>query len=1081
MKRREVCVMSIARSVASVFIAFILCMSRIPSVAIADDSSAIDSQGSTTQVVNSGENIPSENSNNSDEAAKDTQENQVTSGSNKDSESDVNAFEFIYVDAKTVCLGETQKIVISFTDKSMASNSVLFYQQGDNSELKSVAPAKVEDGAALFELTFNSEEQLGTYSLVKIVTSGEDGKEIAINQDTEYGYSFSVVEKVSEDEDMTIYALDNSGELSDEAKVDSALNQAEESTPAAAALSARSVSRSNDLVIALDPGHGGSDPGAVNGSLVEKNLTLKIASYCRDALQDYSGVKVVMTRSSDEYVGLSDRVQRAVNAGANVFVSFHINATAGATGFEVWVQNDSSWRYYLHEESSDLGTAILEKLEKFGIKNRGNKESDSQNGTKYSDGSPADYLTVLYESRKNNIPAVLIEHGFIDGSAKDQALLSSESSLKQMGEADAEAIAEYYDLSNGISDLYDPSATFSKTLEDGEYVINSNLSGNKVLDVPSASSESGKKIQLYTSNGSDAQKFEINRDSKTGYYSIKNVNSQLLLGLEKNSDGTYKKYVVQQESDSSNNSQKWIIEKNSDGTFTIKNAINPNYAVDIAGASTANGTSVQMYASNGSSAQKYNFLSEPNVTGTKTISDGLYEITNTNSGKVLDIASGSNAAGANCQQYASNGTAAQKFSVTYDGEDFYTIVNLKSGKALEVESTALATSVNVRQGDLTSSDAQKWAIQDNGDGSYKLISKATGLVMDVASASTSNGANVDAYTDNGTAAQKFSFKSAKGEKVIAEGDYAITSKLATNKVLDIASASTSNGAKVQLYKANGTAAQSFHLSFDEATGFYTITNNNSGKVLDLPSAATSNGTKIQQYTSNGTLAQKWVITKTSDGSYQICSALDTKKCMDVASASTSNGAKIQLYSSNGTNAQKFLFETNKDPYLIMGTSDISASNLASHYVSVVGSAAYPAMVYSGKGASSINDFCQILVEEARTEGVRADVVYAQIMLETNYLRFGGDVSVSQCNFGGIGATGGGVKGATFADVRTGLRASVQHLKAYASTDSLVNQCVDPRFQYVKRGCAPSVYDLGNGNWATDPQYASKIISIMNAL
>ena len=788
-----------------------------------------------------------------------------------------------------------------------------------------------------------------------------------------------------------------------------------------------------------------------------------------------------MTRSSDEYVGLSDRVQRAVNAGANVFVSFHINATAGATGFEVWVQNDSSWRYYLHEESSDLGTAILEKLEKFGIKNRGNKESDSQNGTKYSDGSPADYLTVLYESRKNNIPAVLIEHGFIDGSAKDQALLSSESSLKQMGEADAEAIAEYYDLSTGISDLYDPSATFSKTLEDGEYVINSNLSGNKVLDVPSASSESGKKIQLYTSNGSDAQKFEINRDSKTGYYSIKNVNSQLLLGLEKNSDGTYKKYVVQQESDSSNNSQKWIIEKNSDGTFTIKNAINPNYAVDIAGASTANGTSVQMYASNGSSAQKYNFLSEPNVTGTKTVSDGLYEITNTNSGKVLDIASGSNAAGANCQQYASNGTAAQKFSVTYDGEGFYTIVNLKSGKALEVESTALATSVNVRQGDLTSSDAQKWAIQDNGDGSYKLISKATGLVMDVASASTSNGANVDAYTDNGTAAQKFSFKSAKGEKVIAEGDYAITSKLATNKVLDVASASTSNGAKVQLYKANGTAAQSFHLSFDEATGFYTITNNNSGKVLDLPSAATSNGTKIQQYASNGTLAQKWVITKTSDGSYQICSALDTKKCMDVASASTSNGAKIQLYSSNGTNAQKFLFETNKDPYLIMGTSDVSASNLASHYVSVVGSAAYPAMVYSGKGASSINDFCQILVEEARTEGVRADVVYAQIMLETNYLRFGGDVSVSQCNFGGIGATGGGVKGATFSDVRTGLRASVQHLKAYASTDSLVNQCVDPRFQYVKRGCAPSVYDLGNGNWATDPQYASKIISIMNAL
>ncbi|MED9986304.1 MAG: hypothetical protein UFE77_01075, partial [Streptococcus salivarius] len=97
----------------------------------------------------------------------------------------------------------------------------------------------------------------------------------------------------------------------------------------------------------------------------------------------------------------------------------------------------------LHEESEDLGEAILSKLDKFGLKNRGNKQNDAYT---YPDGSPGDYLSVLRNSRYQNIPAVLIEHGFINGSAADQALLSSESSLKAMGEADGEAIVETYGL-----------------------------------------------------------------------------------------------------------------------------------------------------------------------------------------------------------------------------------------------------------------------------------------------------------------------------------------------------------------------------------------------------------------------------------------------------------------------------------------------------------------------------------------------------------------------------------------------------------------------------------------------------------
>lgn len=109
------------------------------------------------------------------------------------------------------------------------------------------------------------------------------------------------------------------------------------------------------------------------------------------------------------------------------------------------------------------------------------------------------------------------------------------------------------------------------------------------------------------------------------------------------------------------------------------------------------------------------------------------------------------------------------------------------------------------------------------------------------------------------------------------------------------------------------------------------------------------------------------------------------------------------------------------------------------------------------------------------------------MLETGGLTFGGDVQASQCNFGGLGAVGGGAAGETYADVRTGLRAQVQHLKAYASTEGLNNVCVDTRFQYVSRGTARYVEWLaipqnpyGKG-WAADADYGTKLLRIMDSL
>ena len=137
---------------------------------------------------------------------------------------------------------------------------------------------------------------------------------------------------------------------------------------------------------------------------------------------------------------------------------------------------------------------------------------------------------------------------------------------------------------------------------------------------------------------------------------------------------------------------------------------------------------------------------------------------------------------------------------------------------------------------------------------------------------------------------------------------------------------------------------------------------------------------------------------------------------------------------------------------------------ADHFTKTVGSKGFPSAVYTDRGASNIIDFCKTLYEEAQSEGVSPEVLYGQVMKETGYLKFGNLVQPDQCNFGGLGATGAGNPGYTFGSVREGLRAQVQHLKAYGSTEPLVNPCIDARFKYVSRGCAARTVDL-NGKWA----------------
>ena len=169
-------------------------------------------------------------------------------------------------------------------------------------------------------------------------------------------------------------------------------------------------------------------------------------------------------------------------------------------------------------------------------------------------------------------------------------------------------------------------------------------------------------------------------------------------------------------------------------------------------------------------------------------------------------------------------------------------------------------------------------------------------------------------------------------------------------------------------------------------------------------------------------------------------------------------------------------------YPIMGSSDVTVQEMVDYFNA--SGEAYPAEELSEGGADSIETFCQMYYDEATAEGVRPEVAFAQTMKETGFLQYGGDASIEQFNFAGLGTTGNGVPGNSYPDVQTGIRAQIQHLKAYATADSLNQDCVDVRYEYVKKGSAPYVQWLGQQEnpeglgWATGDNYGYDIVGMI---
>jgi N-acetylmuramoyl-L-alanine amidase len=246
-----------------------------------------------------------------------------------------------------------------------------------------------------------------------------------------------------------------------------------------------SRSKKGDIVVVLDPGHGGSEEGAIRTwdgvTYSEKAINLKISKATMEELSKYAGVQVYMTRTTDQTMSLEERVNFGASKKATVFISQHINSTANyqdtISGAMVFVPS-GNYRPDLKGDAWELGQAILNELKSLGLDDRGLVKTMSQNNTLYPDGSLADYYGIIRRSVLAGFPGIIVEHGFVNNPEDCVKYYGSDSAIKKMGIQDARAIAKYYGLKKKTSIEGSTPAGGFQQIGNFTYYIDEN--GNKV-------------------------------------------------------------------------------------------------------------------------------------------------------------------------------------------------------------------------------------------------------------------------------------------------------------------------------------------------------------------------------------------------------------------------------------------------------------------------------------------------------------------------------------------------------------------------------------------------------------------------
>ena len=287
-------------------------------------------------------------------------------------------------------------------------------------------------------------------------------------------------------------------------------------------------------------------------------------------------------------------------------------------------------------------------------------------------------------------------------------------------------------------------------LEEGLYYIASSIDNKKLVDVSGGSYDAtnGTNVHLWDKNYTAAQQWYVGLGID-GYYTIKNLQSGKFMDVT--AAGVKNGTNIQVWDGNDTCAQKWrILQVGQAYEFISACSMK---TLDLSAASTRIDTNIQLYDANNTGAQKWS------LTSAKILEDGEYTIISKLSDeKVVDVAGDKKGNGTNIQIYKDNGTSAQKWQIIYDDRDgFYTIYNVGVDRVLDVQAAAKVNGANVQTWVSNGTCAQKWFIEDMGDG-YGISSSCSGLMLDVAGARLNDGNNIQIYESNGTKAQRWVLK-----------------------------------------------------------------------------------------------------------------------------------------------------------------------------------------------------------------------------------------------------------------------------------------------------------------------------------
>lgn len=953
----------------------------------AEGEETVTTEQTTTEDVNEQEevednNVNEEYSSNVEEVTteEDTSEDVVSEEPVVEEKlGDASMMEYFLVDSPVVDNSVTENFVLSLNNTEGYSDFSITIKRSDGSTFDLESNEQV-DNLVKFSRAFSAEEK-GEYLVTSLHYSlnGEKyylnfsdlGMNVKFGVDQEYtGYDETLP-------DMTEDITEEEEELNNSVIQVTDVNKASEEVaegmmaqdfPAAMALIDEDIdTQSNEgITLCLDPGHGGVESGTLNynGTGLEKDYNLKIAKYCYDELQKYN-CKVVMTRSTDKYMGLEERAEYAKQQGAQYLISFHLNASVShqAYGAEVYYPN-TNWRPDISEKGKVMAQAIQNQLVSLGLHDRGIKFrtidiNEYPNAYRYDDNSIADYYGVIRNAKTRGITGLIIEHCCMDNESDFNKYLGSEEKIKQLGVADANGIVAALGLTKAIVNT-NPSVTYQTHVQDygwQEWKNDGEMSGtsgqSKRLE--------GINIKLQNLSGSVEYQTHVQDIGWQGWKSN---------GAMAGTSGQSKRLEAIKIKLSGDAANKYDIyyRVHAQGYGWLGWAKNGESAGSEGYSKRLEGIEIKLVKKGGAAPGS---ISRPFVCKTITYQTHVQNI----------------------------GWQAEKA----DGE-----VSGTSGQSLRLEAIKIKLGSSI-DGGLTYATH----VQDIGWQSFVSNGQLSGTsgqskrLEAIKINLTGNAANqYDIYYR--VHAQNFGWLGwAKNGQSAGTSGYSY--RLEAIQIVLVSKGGSAPDSTSNHYYKKGYAAD------DEST------------VLTKPN------TNTLKPNTNNTTSDKTPI---------------------MGATQTSVAQMVRYYNSKSSGYDTFTGENKK----------------------------YNGSLAKG-GASTIEQFAQIVYEEAQAEGVRAEVVFAQCMLETGFLKYGGDVLPNQYNFAGIGATGA-VHGASFENVRVGVRAHVQHLKAYASLDGLTQQCVDPRFNLVARGCAQYVEWLGmkenpkGYGWASAKNYGPNIVNMV---